>query len=324
MRKKKLRVITLAIATVILPSMVAVIGLQKYPVRLLQENNWAIGIYEGRSPFELNDPDHIKNPILTASDVTDVKAVFVADPFMFKQNRTWYLFFEVLNALTNHGDIGYAQSEDGIQWTYKRVILDEPFHLSYPYVFQWDDEIYMIPESATANNLRLYKAMSFPETWEYVCPLLEGQYGDHAIFRFNETWWLMANAEPRANSTLRLYFADRIVGPWTEHPASPIVKDDAKKARPGGRVLVLGSTVIRYAQDCERTYGKALNAFEITTLTKKEYQEKPSPFNPILKAAKAGWNRHGMHQLDAHELEQGTWIACVDGYARNFIIKVEY
>jgi hypothetical protein len=35
------------------------------------------------------------------------------------------------------GEIGLATSEDGLKWDYKQVVLNEPFHLSYPYVFEW-------------------------------------------------------------------------------------------------------------------------------------------------------------------------------------------
>ena len=28
----------------------------------------------------------------------------------------------------------------------------------------------------------------------------------------------------------------------------------------------------------------------------------------------AGWNRDGMHHIDAHRAPEGDWIACVDGW----------
>ena len=47
-----------------------------------QRKQWTIGIYSGDSPFHLDPAKNTWNPILTAEDVTDVPASFVADPFL--------------------------------------------------------------------------------------------------------------------------------------------------------------------------------------------------------------------------------------------------
>jgi hypothetical protein len=106
--------------------------------RLLPKSygRWAIGIYEGSTPFNLTPPEDISNPVLTGKDVTDIDARCVADPFMVFEKGRFYMFFEVLNRKTNKGSIGYAESEDGQQWEYKQIIIDENFHLSYPYIFE--------------------------------------------------------------------------------------------------------------------------------------------------------------------------------------------
>ena len=93
----------------------------------------------GKSPFVLRVPSQVLGQGLFAEDVSDVPARFVADPFMLQDEGTWYMFFEVMNTRTNRGGIGLATSNDGLKWTYKRIALDEPFHLSYPHVFKWQD-----------------------------------------------------------------------------------------------------------------------------------------------------------------------------------------
>lgn len=35
---------------------------------------------------------------------------------------------------------------------------------------------------------------------------------------------------------------------------------------------------------------------------------------PLLGPGPFAWNRDGMHHLDAHRLDDGTWFACVDGF----------
>lgn len=283
----------------------------------------SIGVYTGDSLFSLASPKIIKNPVLTAKDVTDISADFVADPFMVRENSTWYMFFEVYNKDTHQGDIGYAVSNDGYNWTYEQIVLDEPFHLSYPHVFKWKDEYYMIPESHRAGSLRLYRALRFPAEWSFTGNLLHGVYKDPSLFRYDNRWWLFAQTNPEAHDTLRLYYADALMGPWAEHPKSPIVCGDIRIAKPAGRVTTFGGQVVRYAQDWDPGYPFQVRAFEITRLTTTGYEEKEVK-DPILKASGSGWNAQGMHHIDAHQVDGNEWIACVDGYRTTLAFGFKY
>jgi len=289
-----------------------------------KQNEWAIGIYYGTSPLMVTQTQSVTNPILTKNDITDVNAEFVADPFMIRHDTAWFMFFEVLNRNSGHGDIGLATSSNGSEWEYKGIVLDEEYHLSYPYVFRIDSTYYLIPESAAAHALKLYRAELFPTAWQYETTLIEGEYGDHGLVKVDNTWWLFACSEPYSHSTLRLFFADSLKGPWQEHPLSPIVKNNPNKARPGGNVFLYGDRMIRLAQDCAPTYGKELNGFEIISLSRTDYREREIRENPILQAGQYTWTRHGMHHLNPHRLDDGTWIACVDGYKRRVSISFEY
>lgn len=274
---------------------------------------WSIGIYEGESPLRLRPPEGVNNPILSCRDVADVRASFVADPFMIRVGDDWLMFFEVMNREARRGEIGLAASGDGVRWTYRQIVLREPYHLSYPHVFGWRDEYYMIPEAVQSNSVRLYRATRFPTEWAFVTTLLEGVYADPSVFRFDGRWWMFACSTPYGHDTLRLYFADDLAGAWTEHPSSPIVSGNARTARPGGRVLVMGDRVVRFSQDCYALYGNSVRAFEISELTTAGYREREAGAGPILAASGAGWNGAGMHHVDAHLKRDGQWIACVDG-----------
>src|SRR5215471_15037454 len=123
---------------------------------------WSIGIYAGPSPFDLNPATGVTNPVLSAGDITDVDAAFVADPFMIRNDGHWHMFFEVLNRERQRGEIGWATSQDGISWSYQRIVLSEAYHLSYPHVFRWQGDWFMIPETLGANSIQLYRATRFP------------------------------------------------------------------------------------------------------------------------------------------------------------------
>jgi hypothetical protein len=299
-------------------------GLKPFIRRLLStastnagQQMWSIGIYAGESPFQFAAPENIDNPVLTGRDVSDVPAVSVADPFMLCVDHTWYMFFEVINMTTAKGEIGLAISPNGLQWTYQQIVLAEPFHLSYPYVFEWMNDYYMIPESTQAGSIRLYKATKFPIRWSLAGILMSGGYfADTSIFRHNDRWWLFTETNPSImHDTLRLFYATELRGPWLEHRNSPIVKGNPHIARPGGRVLTINDRIIRYTQDCYPLYGIQVRAFEITNLTTISYIEQDANESiKVLIPSGGGWNADGMHHIDPHMIGDKRWIASVDGW----------
>ncbi len=281
-----------------------------------KQHLWAIGMYEGDSLADFAPAAGPKNPVLTHRHITDVPALFVADPFMVHSGDAWFMFFEVMNGRDRKGEIGLATSGDGRKWKYRKIVLAERFHLSYPYVFQRLHDHYMLPECHVAGALRLYKAEKFPEKWIYVGELMKGPYyADSSLARFQERWWLFTDtSSPYSNDTLRLYFADELLGNWAEHPQSPIIRGDAHIARPAGRVVVAGDRLVRYAQDCSPVYGTRVRAFEIIELSPSIYREREMKSAPVLEPSGTGWNRCGMHHIDPHPRPNGRWLACVDGW----------
>jgi hypothetical protein len=251
--------------------------------------------------------------------VSDALAAGVADPFMVHADGTWYMFFEVIRWewRQKRGVIGLATSRDGLRWAYQRIVLEEPFHLSYPYVFKSASDYYMIPESKQAGLVRLYLADPFPDRWVFVANLLSGPaLRDSSLLRWDERWWLFVETDPLPrNDTLRLFHARELTGPWQEHPRSPIVTGDPRIARPAGRVLTDPDRPIRFAQDCCGEYGTRVHALAIEELTERDYRETELEGGPVVAGSGRGWNRSGMHHVDAHECVDGRWLACVDGWA---------
>ena len=272
---------------------------------------YSIGVYAGRSPLELAPAPGVSNPVLSYRDVDDVPAIFVADPFLVRHDGLWYLFFEVLNDRTYRGEIAVAVSADACAWEYRGRVLVEPFNLSYPHVFRWRGRFYMTPEMYDQDCVRLYRADAFPGGWRPVATLVaDGPVADPTPFRFAGQWWMILCPRPHDHDELRLYRSERLLGPWREHPASPIVAGDRRSARPAGRVVEWRGRPIRLAQDCHPQYGTAVRAFEVTRLDATGYAERPLAGSPV----RQGWNRKGMHHVDAHRLEDGSWLAVVDGH----------
>jgi len=271
---------------------------------------WSIDVCRGDSPLALEAHE---TPALSAADVHDVPATFVADPFMLPYRGEWHMFIEVLNGANGLGEIGHAVSRDGESWSYRGIVLREPFHLSYPCVLRAHGELWMVPETLGANAVRLYRAERFPDRWTHVDDLLPLYAADSTPFRHRGRWWMFVCTTPYEHRQLSLFFAADLRGPWRAHPSNPIVADDRRTARPAGRPRMIGGRLIRFAQDCSDGYGRRVRAFEVDELTPESYREHELASSPILGPSGSGWNRDGMHQIDAHRLPSGGWIACVDG-----------
>jgi hypothetical protein len=300
------------------------VGMKRGIPFVTQREQWTIGIYRSSSPFKFNALQRWINPLFRAENVTDVPAEFVADPFLIKEGPTWNLFFEVYNNDTHQGDLAVATSKNTWVWTYEKIILDEPFHLSYPYVFKADDEYYLIPESFEANSIRLYKADQFPTQWSYIKTLVEGRdYVDNSIVYYNGRWWLFSSVT--SNDTLYLHYADELTGPWREHPQSPIVTGDVHKSRPSGRLLVYENKLYRFTMDINPPVGThQVMAYEITVITPESYSERLAQEAPVVMPSGSGWNGQAMHQLDLVQMDPASWIASVDGFGTYWIFGWQY
>lgn len=286
------------------------------PAKPQRIQEWSISLYSGDSPLSLSSAPSIRNPILRREDVTDVPARFVADPFMLREGDVWYLFFEVLNAANNRGEIGLATSRDGVNWTYDRIVLAEKYHLSYPFVFRADGVIYMMPEGWRGHGVTLYAAERFPYDWKPVKRILDGgRFADASLVHADGHWWMFVDDSPEIPMPrLSLYHATNILGEWTRHPMSPLVVGNPKTARPCGRPVFHNGRIIRFTQEVSPVYGRCVRAFEISHLTETEYEEQCCGTDPLYPGGDADWNRDGMHHVDAHEIAAGEWLACVDGF----------
>lgn len=280
--------------------------------------NWSISIYEGNNCLNLQPAVAVRNPVITRRDVTDIVTAFVADPFMVRIQHEWLMFFEVLNQKREKGEIGFARSKDGHVWNYQHIILAEDFHLSYPYVFEFESNWYMIPETGEASSVRLYKAKNFPQSWEYVAEILVGKrFVDASILNFDGIWWIFVGVEQNDGNTcssLELYYADSLFGDWIEHPMSPIVSNNTEKSRPAGRIRNIDRQLIRFTQDCTVTYGHNVTAIHIKSLTKDEYVEEKIQTDGayLFELGTLACNKIGMHHVDFVMSDERHCIACVD------------
>ena len=198
-----------------------------------------------------------------------------ADPFLFERDGRVHLFCE---EVTRGGRLGViSHLELGAGAGAPQPVLRAAHHLSYPFLLEHGGEVLMVPESAGAGRVELFRATAFPTGWELDCVLLDGvALADATLLEHEGRWWLFGTvAEPGASllDELHLHSAPDLRGPWTAHPANPVVSD-ARVARPAGPFLRRGGRLVRPAQDGSRRYGGALVLQEVLELTPERYAER--------------------------------------------------
>jgi hypothetical protein len=213
---------------------------------------------------------------------------FWADPFVWVYENSYYIFIEELLYSTHRGWIACLTLDKNLDVTSNQVVLERPYHLSYPFLFEHAGQLYMIPETGKNNGIELYRCTHFPDQWEFEKTLIGNICAlDATLLEAHGRWWLFANIQEKGGSswdTLHLYYADHPLSDhWKPHPLNPIVKD-IHFARPAGRVFFDNGKLIRPSQDCSIRYGYAINFNQIVTLTETDYVEScERTFKPMRK-----------------------------------------
>lgn len=204
---------------------------------------------------------------------------FWADPFLWNHKGENFVFFEELPFATEKGHISVLKLNPSGEFTAPKKVLDLPYHLSYPFLFEFKKTLYMIPESFSNRNIQLFECTQFPDQWEHKMNLMEDVIAaDTTLFNHQNKWWLFTSMDENNGESLDdelfLFYADSpLTSEWTSHPMNPIVSD-VRRARPAGNIFLDNGRIIRPSQDCSKVYGHGFNLNEIEILSETDYQEK--------------------------------------------------
>ena len=234
---------------------------------------------------------------------------FFADPFPVIWQGKTYIFFEDFDHRRDKGIISAVafgpQGPCGDVFS----VLEEPWHLSYPFNIEHDGELWMVPESSANRTVSLYRADNFPRRWVKEADLLTGiEASDATILRHESRFWMFVTVREGIGSfseALHLFMSKELLGPWKAHPANPVLVD-LRSARPAGNLVVRNSRLWRPVQDCHAAYGAALGLAEITCLNESGYEQV---MRTVLRPGRE-WPGRRLHTLNrAGNLE------CIDGSA---------
>lgn len=202
---------------------------------------------------------------------------FWADPFAVEHNGRFFIFFEELEYRRQKGRIVVTEVFEHSDPTEPRVVLDRPYHLSYPFIFNWQGSYYLVPESAANRTVELYRCESFPLRWRLHKVLLEDiEAFDCTLWRHEQRWWMFVTvAAPGTdgNDELHLYSSDTPLGPWVPHGGNPVLSD-VRCARPAGPLFVKDGVLYRPSQDSSRAYGHSVQISRVDALDDNDYRQR--------------------------------------------------
>jgi len=222
---------------------------------------------------------------------------FFADPFIIDFNNNYYVLFEDFLYKDKKAGIS-AIMFDGMNRNNKIIpCIRKPYHLSYPFVFKYRDEVYLIVEEWRSFEVSLYKSLHFPSGWEKVDTLIRNISAvDSTMFRFNELWWLAFTIrEENPDLKLYLYYSKDLFSGWQPHKRNP-VKTDISSSRPAGNLFERDGNLFRPSQDCSDTKCMKIAINRVIKLTPDDFQEdtiaiiKPNPRDEF---------RHGIHTINS-------------------------
>lgn len=253
-----------------------------------------------------------------------------ADPFLFVKGDTLYLFYEYMPIGKGLGVIKMTCTKDLKHWTKPFQITHEPeCHFSYPWVFEKDEVVYMMPETGCDHNIRLYRAINEDLTkWEIDEIILERgekaqegikyDFADSCIYKKDSVYYLFTSYFKNDEYALELYTSDNLKGPYISHTASPVCTGN-KYGRCAGSLIEADGRLYRPAQDCVSIYGGQTHIMEIDELTPTTYKEHVVKDN--IMPQDVFFYRKGGHQINFVQFKGKTIVATDGGYSTSFFLE---
>lgn len=233
-----------------------------------------------------------------------------ADPFPLYRNGRYFLFFEEVRYAGGKGHICAVELDRSGACSQPVKVLEQDHHLSYPFLIERQNELFMVPEAGASQSIDLYRCIRFPDLWRFEKSLLQGfRWADATFHHDGERWWMFVVIGAPATELfdeLHLFHARDLLGDWQAHPANP-VKSDVRGSRPAGRLFMHQGALCRPAQICTPLYGSGVAIARITRLTPECYTEQET--EEIFPAA-------GQNVLGIHTINRSGDLNVVDGWQR--------
>jgi hypothetical protein len=230
-----------------------------------RESEWAIAYRKKKDgaifEFEKQSFSLISNTI----------RYWCADPFLVEEGNRTYIFCEVFDRFKRKGFLGFREINEGEVGNI-HIIIEEPHHLSYPFVYHEENNWFIIPETREANEIARYRAIEFPYRWEKEKVLV-----DH-IASVDNTLFSIAPGNVKLFAYIWETFNKgelqiiNLKGDSNQIIAQ--ISDTNGRKRPAGKIFMINDVYYRPSQLSERTYGEAVIFNKIIAFKENVYQEE--------------------------------------------------
>ncbi len=238
-----------------------------------------------------------KNKLEKFNIIKNYKNRFIADPFLIKIKNKNYIFVEDYSFKDKKGSIScYELNENKEKFLGK--VIEENFHLSFPFLFEYKNNMYICPETSKKNEIRVYECAQFPLKWKYCKTLIKNISAvDTILFEKDSIWWLLTNTDSNKIDTLSelsiFYSKDGpLTNNWKAHKKNPIIVN-ANTARNAGLILE-DNSIYRVNQKVGfNIYGQEFDINMVKNISENDFvEEKISNIKPNFFK-----NIHGTHHL---------------------------
>ena len=211
---------------------------------------------------------------------------YYADPFLWEENGRLFVFFEDFSYLARSATIAAVELDGDLRPTGKpKTVLDPGCHASFPFLFRYNGETFMVPETWEAGGVDLYRCERFPDRWRRVRRVLDRvDAADSVVFPHADRWWLITSlTSPRCGTSRRflaIFSTDEPRGGrWEPHPVNGealYIDGEAGTGRNAGAVVAWDGRLFRPMQKSSRFYGEGTQIMEIVELSLERFREQPA------------------------------------------------
>ena len=223
--------------------------------------------------------DGISKSLWRYKKILPPKDRFWADPHVIAKDDKYFIFIEEYIYKKGKGCIALIEIDKQGNYQYKGKILEKSYHLSYPFVFEFNKNFYMIPESSSNKKIEIFKCIEFPNKWEFHGNLMSDiDAVDSTILFHNNKWWLFTGIKENdgasnSDELFLFYSQDPTNDQWIPHPQNPIISD-VRRARSAGKIFSYQNKLYRPSQNGSYHYGYGININRIKKITEFEYEEE--------------------------------------------------
>lgn len=219
-------------------------------IKRLSTNRWALGFVRGGMEAVM-ESDHLE-----IDWVKMPKDCWMADPFVLDVTEDEILLLvEEMPYAVHKGIITLLHIDrKSIKITSRKVLLETATHFSFPAIWRKDGHIYVYPESAESGRLDMYEYDDDKEELTFLKTICDDLVWDSYITEaFGEPLMFTAAVN---DYQLDIY-------QWNDKKERFVlfqqIVSDIKNSRMGGAVFEYKGQYYYTAQNCESTYGGAID-----------------------------------------------------------------